>query len=92
MHYTNVDTEHLKPEYDISGKPVVEKKKPASPTGFPRQILHERQLGEFQRSFTFPAEIEQDNLKAHLEAGLLRVEVPKSNAGLPIGFGRISTA
>lgn len=44
---------------------------------FPRRLLSERQIGEFQRSFTFPAEVNSDEMKATLSDGLLRVVVPK---------------
>lgn len=44
---------------------------------FPRQLLHERHVGPFERSFTFPDEVEEDNMKASLKDGLLTVVVPK---------------
>jgi HSP20 family molecular chaperone IbpA len=44
---------------------------------FPRQLLNERQIGECQRSFTFPMEVDADNMKASLADGLLRIVVLK---------------
>lgn len=42
-----------------------------------RQWVSERTIGAFQRTFTFPAGIDQEGVKAGLEHGVLRVEVPK---------------
>jgi len=39
--------------------------------------VSERTVGSFQRSFSFPGEIDQDNVKASLENGILKVVVPK---------------
>lgn len=44
---------------------------------FPRRLLNERQIGECQRSFTFPMEVDADSMKASLTDGLLRIVVPK---------------
>lgn len=38
----------------------------------------ERSYGNFIRSFTLPAEVDQEHLKAHFHDGLLEVEIPKS--------------
>jgi len=43
----------------------------------PRRLLHERHIGEFMRSFTFPMEVDSDCMKANLSNGLLRIVVPK---------------
>ncbi|RPB08656.1 HSP20-like chaperone [Morchella conica CCBAS932] len=42
-----------------------------------RQWVSERTVGAFQRSFTFPAGIEQEGVTAALEHGVLRIVVPK---------------
>ncbi|KAH0614229.1 uncharacterized protein H6S33_006115 [Morchella sextelata] len=42
-----------------------------------RQWVSERTVGAFQRSFTFPAGIEQEGVTAGLEHGVLRIVVPK---------------
>ncbi|KAJ5692763.1 hypothetical protein N7462_002186 [Penicillium macrosclerotiorum] len=49
------------------------------------QITHrywssERSIGEFQRTFTFPNRVDQDNVKASLKNGILSVQVPKATA------------
>jgi HSP20 family molecular chaperone IbpA len=44
---------------------------------FPRPLLRERQIGECQRSFTFPTEVDADGMKASLANGLLRIVIPK---------------
>jgi len=40
--------------------------------------VSERTVGSFQRSFSFPGEIDQDGVKASLAHGLLKVIVPKN--------------
>ena len=39
--------------------------------------VSERTVGSFQRSFSFPGEVDQENVKASLEHGILKVVVPK---------------
>jgi HSP20 family molecular chaperone IbpA len=39
--------------------------------------VSERTVGSFQRSFSFPGEINQDEVKATLENGILKIVVPK---------------
>lgn len=53
----------------------VMKEKPV--VNYPRQLLNERRIGGFQRSFTFPSEVDAENMKAGLSNGLLRIVVPK---------------
>ncbi|KAJ5749365.1 uncharacterized protein N7511_011061 [Penicillium nucicola] len=38
----------------------------------------ERSVGEFQRTFSFPSRVDQDNVKASLKHGILSVQVPKA--------------
>lgn len=40
--------------------------------------VSERSLGEFSRSFSFPQNIDQDQVKASLKSGILSVIVPKA--------------
>ncbi|KAL1962279.1 hypothetical protein VTN77DRAFT_9869 [Rasamsonia byssochlamydoides] len=40
--------------------------------------VQERSIGEFHRSFNFPARVDQDNVKASLKNGILSVVVPKA--------------
>jgi len=53
-----------------------EKKKQENDDGI-KYWVSERTVGSFQRSFSFPGEIDQDNVKASLEHGILKVIVPK---------------
>ena len=39
----------------------------------------ERSYGNFIRSFTLPAEVDQEHLKAHFHDGLLEVDIPKTS-------------
>ncbi|KAF2206025.1 HSP20-like chaperone [Delitschia confertaspora ATCC 74209] len=42
--------------------------------------VSERSVGEFHRSFAFPARINQDAVKANLKNGILSIIVPKAQA------------
>jgi HSP20 family protein len=42
--------------------------------------VSERSVGEFHRSFAFPARVDQDNVKASLKNGILSILVPKASA------------
>ncbi|KAL6238303.1 30 kDa heat shock protein [Aspergillus navahoensis] len=46
----------------------------------PRYWVSERSVGEFQRTFTFPTRVNQDDVKASLKDGILSVVVPKAAA------------
>ena len=46
----------------------------------PRYWVSERSVGEFHRSFAFPARVDQDGVKASLKNGILSVVVPKQSA------------
>lgn len=43
----------------------------------PLFILSERKVGPFQRTFTLPVDVDMKALKAKLEDGLLRIDLPK---------------
>ncbi|KAF2206402.1 hypothetical protein CERZMDRAFT_53227 [Cercospora zeae-maydis SCOH1-5] len=42
--------------------------------------LSERSVGEFARTFSFPARVDQDHVKASLKDGILSIVVPKAPA------------
>lgn len=42
--------------------------------------ISERSIGEFSRTFTFPARVNQDAVKASLKNGVLSIHVPKAPA------------
>ncbi|TGZ76471.1 HSP20-like chaperone, partial [Ascodesmis nigricans] len=67
-----------------SEQPVEEKRRSLNPTSVQeeqkeeRKIwLSERTFGAFQRSFSFPTPVDLDKTQATLEAGVLRIMVPK---------------
>ena len=73
---TNIFIEHEEPPKTLeklSLEVMIDKPKPK----LPRRLLHERHIGEFMRSFTFPMEVDSDGMKANLSDGLLRIVVPK---------------
>ncbi|KAK4104414.1 HSP20-like chaperone [Parathielavia hyrcaniae] len=65
-----------------NGNQVSEQSKPAASEegakSKPRYWLSERSYGEFSRVFTFPAPVDQDNVRAKFKDGILDVTVPKA--------------
>jgi len=56
----------------------------------PTILLAERKTGPWRRTFTLPEDVEMKELKARLEGGLLRIDLPKrsieeSDAGKSMG-------
>jgi len=49
----------------------------------PRFWVSERSYGSFHRTFQFPANVDQDNVKANLKNGILEIIVPKAKAREP---------
>jgi HSP20 family protein len=45
-----------------------------------RYLQHEQGQGPMSRVFEFPTEIDPDNISATLEAGMLKIHVPKAAA------------
>jgi HSP20 family molecular chaperone IbpA len=43
-----------------------------------RYWVSERSVGEFSRSFNFPSNVDQENVKASLKHGVLSITVPKA--------------
>jgi hypothetical protein len=43
----------------------------------PTVLLSERKLGPWRRTFTLPDDVEIQELKARLDGGLLRIDLPK---------------
>lgn len=52
----------------------------ADETHKPKYWVSERSVGEFHRSFAFPARVDQDAVKASLKNGILSIVVPKQQA------------
>jgi len=44
-----------------------------------RYWVSERSIGEFQRTFSFPARVDQDAVRASLKNGILQISVPKAS-------------
>ncbi|PUU77778.1 HSP20-like chaperone [Tuber borchii] len=49
---------------------------------WPKRLLSERSVGEFARSFSFPAGIDHGAVTASLQHGVLRIVVPKRVSGV----------
>jgi len=56
----------------------------------PNLLVAERRIGAFRRNFYFPLDVEMEKLTAKLEAGLLRLRVPKRGHTLPRNDGKIN--
>jgi HSP20 family protein len=48
-----------------------------------RFYRRERTFGKFERSFTLPAAVDPDNIKAEYRDGVLKIEVPKPEGHKP---------
>jgi len=72
---TNTKTESLVAKQ--SGKQEVAKQEEAQNAKY---WVSERSVGEFHRSFAFPARVNQDAVKANLKNGILNIVVPKETA------------
>jgi len=53
---------------------------PAQQEHHPRYWLSERSIGEFSRTFAFPARVDQEQVRASLKDGILSIVVPKAAA------------
>jgi HSP20 family molecular chaperone IbpA len=49
----------------------------------PKYWVAERSVGEFHRSWKFPARLDEENIKASLKDGILSIVVPKLKAQPP---------
>lgn len=68
-------------ETQVAKKPEQEVAKKSEDT--PKFWVSERSVGEFHRSFSFPARVDQDAVKASLKNGILSIIVPKAKAPQP---------
>jgi HSP20 family molecular chaperone IbpA len=69
-----------KPETEVAttGPKEVQKKPEEG-----RYWITERSVGEYHRSFSFPAPVDHDNVKASLKNGVLNIIVPKAQRVTP---------
>lgn len=56
----------------------------------PYLLVGERRIGPFRRNFYFPADVEMEKMSAKLEAGLLRLRIPKREEYVPQEGGKIN--
>jgi len=56
----------------------------------PYLLVGERKIGAFRRNFYFPVEMDMEKLSAKLEAGLLRLRVPKHGQAIPKGDSKVN--
>ena len=55
----------------------------------PYLVVGERRIGSFRREFHFPDDVEMEKIDAQLEAGLLRVVMPKKVHSDAMGSGQV---
>ncbi|KIW91226.1 uncharacterized protein Z519_08122 [Cladophialophora bantiana CBS 173.52] len=74
---------HGKPQESTDGGPIQREKsretmeEEALSDTTPTILLSERRVGAWRRTFTLPEDVEMKELKARLEGGLLRIDLPK---------------
>jgi len=73
-HQATVEDEDKAKKAEEKGIEVAE----AKPADTAVYWVNERSVGEFSRSFVFPAHVDQDGVTANLKNGILTVEVPKA--------------
>ncbi|KAL7267659.1 hypothetical protein RUND412_009747 [Rhizina undulata] len=74
---TEIDEEGSGKENTTAGQTGTAVQKESDSGARTKYWLSERIVGEFQRSFSFPGNIDIDAVKASLEHGILKVVVPK---------------
>ncbi|KAL4874863.1 30 kDa heat shock protein [Aspergillus karnatakaensis] len=65
---------------EVTESKAAEKQVSKNNNNKPRYWASERSIGEFQRTFTFPARVDQDGVRASLKDGILSLVVPKAAA------------
>ncbi|KAI9809863.1 MAG: hypothetical protein M1825_000296 [Sarcosagium campestre] len=78
-HKVSVEDETETPSTSAAGTQVSTKKS-GPPKDEIKYWVSERSVGEFHRSFSFPSRVDQDNVKASLQNGILSIVVPKAAA------------
>jgi len=77
------ETEGSKTEETAVATPATSQEVQKQPEEQSRYWVSERSVGEYHRSFTFPAPVDHDNVKASLKNGVLSVIVPKAKRHQP---------
>ncbi|KAF2242699.1 HSP20-like chaperone, partial [Trematosphaeria pertusa] len=86
QHYQKPSVEEEAGESSKEGETQVaknDKGEVAKQENAPKYWVSERSVGEFHRSFSFPARVDQDAVKASLKNGILSIVVPKAKAPQP---------
>jgi len=65
------------PDDDDKDAVVVKTNKKEGVDNRPKYWVQERTIGDFERSFSFPSDVDVDAVKATLEFGILKIVVPK---------------
>jgi HSP20 family protein len=81
----NHKTENAEGSNSQPEEPLVETTAAKPKHVFPQRLLNERRLGTFQRSFTFPDQVSEEEVGATLKDGLLSIVVPKSTPSVVSG-------
>lgn len=63
---------------EVAKQPEEEKPEEEKPADKAKYWLTERSIGEFSRSFNFPARVDQDEVTANFQDGILSIVVPKA--------------
>lgn len=61
-----------------SSTAVTQQERSETPKRHDRYWHQERSIGEFHRTFSFPTRVDESNVKANLDKGILHVTVPKA--------------
>jgi len=69
-------SEHAKKQGTVAKKDEHQQEQPQQPKE--KYWVSERSVGEFSRTFSFPARIDQDGVQASLTNGVLNITVPKA--------------
>jgi len=76
-------TEVAEPAAKTAVQEVTQQTPPAQTEEQPQYLRQERSVGHFSRVFTFGTRVDEDNVTASLENGILTVTVPKQKPSAP---------
>jgi HSP20 family protein len=80
MNPESLQIQAVRNQLTISGEKEPSAGKEVRPEAYHRS---ERAAGSFVRSFTLPAEVEQEKAEAEYKNGLLRIRLPKAETAKP---------
>jgi len=76
-------TEVAEPAAKLASQDLTQQTPPAHTEDQPQYLRQERSVGHFSRVFTFGTRVDEDNVTASLENGILTVTVPKQKPSAP---------